>query len=162
MSFSFISQPVAVHYLLSIHYSLAFQNSHNVGFFHDEVFLAVDFDFGTAIGREQYDVPDFDLDITAAAIVEQFAIPDAYYLAASGFLFGGVGQNDSAFGGGFRFHAFDKDFVREGFDFHFAHNNSLLLSILGIRTRFFVSIIKSYFQIDTRFVYFSSSAIFLT
>jgi hypothetical protein len=73
-------------------------NCENIALSPEEQFVVADFEFFTGIRQKQHFVPFLDLEGSAGAIVEEFSVADADDRPASGFIFGGVGQIETAFG----------------------------------------------------------------
>lgn len=77
---------------------LAFDNSLNVFFSHDEVFFSFNFDFGTRIFGKKNLIAYFDIQCYSFTIFGNFAIPYGQDFTFLGFFFSCIGNNDTALG----------------------------------------------------------------
>ena len=77
---------------------LALDDAHDVGLLHDEVFGAVDLDFGARPLAEQHDVAGLDVDRDELAALVAAARADGDDFALHGLFLGGVGDDDATLG----------------------------------------------------------------
>src|SRR6202023_2214588 len=73
-----------------------FENAHDVAFLHDQVFDAVDLDFGARPLAEQNAIADLDVERNELARLVAAARPDGDDFALRGLLLGGVRDDDAA------------------------------------------------------------------
>src|SRR6202041_2347941 len=100
------------------------QHAHDVGFLHDQEFLAVELDLGARPLAEQHAVAALDIDRDQLAGFIAAARPDRHYLPLLGLFLGTVGNNDAALGLFLSVDTLDYDTVMQGTKFGFSHDSS--------------------------------------
>src|SRR5437868_11173018 len=83
---------IVVNYLLKLT-----NDAEDIVLTHDQVGLAVDFDFSAAVFRNQHRISFLHREIDFLAIVIDFTSAESDDLALLWFLLGGIGNNDAAF-----------------------------------------------------------------
>lgn len=107
-----------------------FDDGEDFIFGHNEVFFAIDFDFGAGVGGKDHSVVFFDLKFGSFSVFEEFTLAEGDNDTFFWFFFCGIGEDDSAFCFFFGFYAFDDDFVVERYDF--CGHRVYFLSINGL------------------------------
>src|SRR5215470_3664744 len=101
------------------------QHAHDVGFLHDQDFLAIDRDLGSGPFAEQHAIPDLEIDGNELAGLVAAARTDCGDFALRGLFLGGVGYDDPALGFFFGLDALDHHTVMQRTEFVFCHDISL-------------------------------------
>src|ERR1700691_4066911 len=100
------------------------QHAHDVGFLHDQQFLAVELDLGARPLAEQHAGAALDVDRGQLAGFVAAAGPDRYDLPLLGLLLGAVPNDDAALGLSLGIDSLDHDTVMQRTKFGFSHDNS--------------------------------------
>src|SRR6202021_2212173 len=100
------------------------QHAHDVGFLHDQEFLAVELDLGARPLAEQHAVAAFDVDRDQLAGFVTAARPDRHNLPLLGLFLGAVRNDDAALGLFLGVDTLDHDAVMQRTKFGFSHDSS--------------------------------------
>src|SRR5712664_2380486 len=101
------------------------EHAHDVGFLHDQQFLAVELDLGARPFAEQYAVADLEVDRDQLAGFVTAARTDSGDFALRGLFLGAVRNDNAALGLLFGVDTFDHDAVMQRTKFGFSHDDSL-------------------------------------
>src|SRR5438105_9309554 len=85
---------------------------------HDQILIAVKNDFVAGVGREQHAIALLDLEGSAFAVVQKFAVAHAQDLALLGLFLGGVGKDNTARRLFLGFQTLDQNLVVEWYNVH--------------------------------------------
>src|ERR1700736_3188769 len=100
------------------------QHAHDVGFLHDQEFLAVELDLGARPFAEQHAVAGLDIDRDQLPGLVAAAGSDRHDLALLGLFLGAVRNDDAALGLFFGVDTLDHDAVMQRTKFGFSHDGS--------------------------------------